>query len=518
MSEAKRRYPVTFLPQRLSVEVEPGKTLMEAARAGGIDIPSYCGGKGKCNKCLVKVAYPKDPERFMEVKSCQVPVFGPTTVEVEPRHMRISGPARVTKKAEISREGPLGLAVDLGTTSIIVGLMEMAAGESLAEVYQINEQQAYGADVMTRLNFIQEQEDGLEVLSRSAREQIGKLMAKLLSECGVAPERVTTVAIAGNPAMEHILLKLPTHTLAQAPFEPFAYKAVRSCAGAIGFPLPEVTPVVVMPCLGGFVGGDAFSVIAATEMMKKSQLVLALDIGTNCEILLGNKDEITMTSTPAGPAFEGTNISCGMRAMPGAITKVDAVDSSLACEVWGGGKALGLCGTGLLDAIAAGLSLGVINHHGIIQKKRGLSEEDHIPLSPGDDGVNLFQEDIRNLQLAKSALRTGVEILMDRRGVKPEDIREVYVVGAFGANLRPESLYAIGALPEFSVPIQTFGGENAVIIGLGKLLKDGLEKTAAEVERKKRHIPLPDAEDFQDRFIHHIDFHGVSNGRDGRKR
>jgi uncharacterized 2Fe-2S/4Fe-4S cluster protein (DUF4445 family) len=360
----------------------------------------------------------------------------------------------------------LGMAFDIGTTTIVGYLMDLLTGKQLGVASAMNPQTKYGADVISRITYVGQEAGGLERLQNVIIEAMNRIIEEAVSNAGYLREDVYAVTVVGNSCMHHLFLGLDPKHIALAPYVPVTGSPQDVDARALGIEINPSGKVYVLPNIAGFVGADTVGVILATEMDQSSEVRLAIDIGTNGEMVLGTRDRLLACSTAAGPAFEGAQISCGMRGTKGAIDSVK-LGEEITYTTIGDGKPKGICGSGLIDAIAVMLAAGIIDHRGRILSAEKLSGSraerfagrvvEHegmlsFMLAAAEEtahGRPLFitQRDVRELQLAKGAIASGVEILLEKYGIRPEDVFEVILAGAFGNYLDKHSACAIGLIP-----------------------------------------------------------------------
>lgn len=399
---------------------------------------------------------------------------------------------------------PLGLAVDLGTSNVAAFLIDLAQGRRLASLGLENPQVAWGADLVSRLT--QAARDGAAAgqLQRAAVDVINALAQELSHEVGARPDDIAAAAVCGNTAMQHLLAGLPVAQLARAPFVAATLDALDLPARSIGLQLAAGASLHLAPQIGGYVGGDHVAALLATEALWSAPgSHLVMDIGTNTEISLVHDGRIWSASCPSGPALEGGHISCGMRAAEGAVESVAAIAGGRwRLELIGQGPALGLCGSGVLDAMAAFVGTGAVDARGRIAGGTGWIE-----LAPAQVGVQALrfrQDDVRAVQLAKSAIRTGVQMLCRQAGLDETGIGRFVIAGAFGAYLDPASAVAIGLLPP--LPRERFSQVgNAAGLGVQQMLSSAeRRRRAVELARGCRHLELSAQPGFQKTFLRNL--------------
>jgi uncharacterized 2Fe-2S/4Fe-4S cluster protein (DUF4445 family) len=472
-------------PRGKSIEVESGTLLLEAAVLAGVIIDAPCGGRGTCKKCKIKIA-------GKEVLACQTKVNSDLKVAVPEQ----SKPT-ISKVVKANEQNPHGAVIDLGTTTLAVSLLDLKSKKGIAFSSFNNPQTILGADVISRISYTLEKKAGLDRLNSLIIRTLEEMLTELLAVSGLSPKNLEKIVIAGNAPMQHILLKESVETLARTPFFPRIKKAYKGKAKALGFKNFADAKIFVFPNIAGFVGGDALADIIKSKIYKTSEISLLLDIGTNTEIVLGNSDRLLCASAAAGPALEGAKISMGMRAEPGAIDKVFVREGNLSFSTISNDLPVGICGSGLVDATAASLNLGLIDYTGRIKSGNKIKISKNIFLTQGD---------IRELQLAKGAIASGIEILIKEYGIRKDDIKTIFLAGAFGNYLNPKSALRIGLLPEISsAKIEPI--EDAVLEGAKAILFSGEGKMlVAELSDKVRHIDLSSHPDFQKKFIKALNF------------
>jgi len=472
-------------PQGKSIEVKSGTSLLEAAALAGIIIDAPCGGHGTCKKCKIKIA-------GKEALACQTKVNSDLKVRV-PQQSK----PRILRLLRANRENPHGAVIDLGTTTLAISLLDLKSKKEIAFISFNNPQAILGADVISRISYALEKKEGLDRLNSLVIRALEEMLRELLMVSALSSKSLRKIMIAGNAPMQHILLKESVETLSRAPFAPRIKKAYKGKAKTLGFENFGDVKIFIFPNIAGFVGGDALADIIKSKIYKTSEISLLLDIGTNTEIVLGNSDRLLCASAAAGPALEGARISMGMRAETGAIDKVFVREGNFSFSTISNDSPVGICGSGLVDAVAASLDLGLIDYTGRIKKGNKIKISKSISLTQGD---------IRELQLAKGAIASGIEILIKEYGIKKEDIKTIFLAGAFGNYLNPESALRIGMVPEISsakiVPV-----EDAVLEGAKEILFSRKnERIISELPHKVKHIDLSSHPDFQEKFIKALNF------------
>jgi len=412
-------------------------------------------------------------------------------------------------RAFLPSDAPVvGLAVDLGTTNVAAYLLDLRDGRRLAGSGLENLQRAYGADIITRLTHAVRTADGRTELARAARKTISMQIETLCESAGVDADRIVDITICGNTAMQHLLLGLPIKQLGAAPFVAVGAEAMEVSANELDLPAAPGAKVWLFPGIGGYVGGDHVADILATQSLQKEGVNIIIDIGTNTEISLAQNDTVHCLSTPSGPALEGSQISCGMRAAEGAIERLHE-DPSGGFFVTTIGKVepVGICGSGVLDAVASMLRSGAIDRRGRIAANHPATIDwfgrRAVRLAPR---VVLTQDDVRAVQLAKGAIRAGIEVLLSAAGLTEDRIDRVIVAGAFGTYIDVESAIAIGMLPPLPTQRFTQVGNSAGLGARLALLSRRMREQAAALTRRCRYIELSSRADFQTSFMRRINF------------
>lgn len=505
--------------QRVSVSCDEAETLLSALLSAGVSgVESPCGGSGRCRKCGVIVSGAVCSLETGRVRSaageellaCRYAPAGDCLVSVKAREaMRVvtagAGPIGVAGAG-------LGAAVDIGTTTVAAFLYDLAEGRRLCAAGERNAQRGYGADVISRITACAAGK--LPALRDAVREQIAALIGRLCREAGRDPAGIKRISIAGNTVMEHLFDGLDPSGIGVAPFTPQSlfgdWRSSRLCLPG----LDAAAEVYLCPCLTGYVGGDITAGLMAAGADRAESLWLYVDIGTNGEMALGDRNGFLTCATAAGPAFEGAEIVCGMEAAAGAIDRVWAENGGVRVHVIGEGKARGLCGSGLIDAAAALLELGAIDETGRLAEAGELPwplNERLFTLPDGSrafrlqDPVYLAARDIRQVQLAKAAIRAGADTLLSRRGKTTEEIDALVIAGGFGSFLDKKSALRVGLIPPVA-PERIRHVGNAAGAGAALALAPGGERRLQALAERCESIELSASGEFMERYIERMTF------------
>ncbi|MBO0816839.1 MAG: DUF4445 domain-containing protein, partial [Actinobacteria bacterium] len=421
-----------------------------------------------------------------------------------------------------------GIAFDLGTTTVVATLLDLATGTPAAVASRLNAQQPFGADVISRISATMLDPAALDRLRRLAQETLAELAAEVCAQGGADPAEVYEVALAGNATMTHLALGIDPEPLGMAPFVMATRLFPEVLAADLGIGVHPRARAVVFPAFGAYVGGDITAGLLASGMDRDARTRLFVDIGTNCEIVLGNREWLLATAAPAGPAFEGAAIRCGMRAADGAIEVVTMTPDALELTVIGDAAPAGLCGSGLVDAVTGLVRLGLLDPSGrfVPEEQAGalapglagrltrLGEERVFVLhwlgEPGDvaRSIYLSQRDVRELQFAKAAIATGWRILLEEAGLEPGDIQQVLLAGSFGSYLSPANAIRLGLVPEIGV-LRVVSAGNVAGEGAKMALLSLRERAAGlALLEEVRYVELSDRADFNDRFVAQLPFPG----------
>jgi uncharacterized 2Fe-2S/4Fe-4S cluster protein (DUF4445 family) len=414
-------------------------------------------------------------------------------------------------------DSPLfGLAVDIGTTSIAAYLVDLETGGIAGKAGAMNPQIAYGEDVISRILYIDENQEGKELLQGRVVNTLEELLSELCAEAGASREQIVDAVIVGNTAMHHIFAGLPVKQLGEAPYVPSVGGSLQFPARAVGLTLAPGAAVYMPPNIAGYVGADHMAMLAATDIWRTERTTIAVDIGTNTEVTLVHNGRRFSCSCASGPAFEGAHISAGMRAAPGAIERVQIIDDQVRVQTIGDQAAVGICGSGVLDAVAVMVDSELINHRGAMEKQHdyaailddGQAAFVLVPAEISGNGRNVAvnRKDVAEIQLAKGAIRAGIEILLKEARIPADEVEDFVIAGAFGTYIDVASAVRIGMFP--ALPLDRFRQVgNAAGMGARLLLiSQGARRRAAEMVEQIEYVELTTYDAFQDEFIRQLSF------------
>jgi uncharacterized 2Fe-2S/4Fe-4S cluster protein (DUF4445 family) len=442
---------------------------------------------------------PRIAESFRTTSEVTATLVGEHLVDVEPGD---------------TRDRMFGASFDIGTTTCVCTLVDLRTGSALAVASTINHQAAFGADVIARTAKAMQGREEIDQLQAAVITTVNELLERVREETGVVPEEIYEAVVVGNATMLHLLCGVSPESIALAPYVATFLDAQELRADQIGFDIHPLGWVALFPSIGAYVGADIVADIVATGLVRDPQVRLLVDVGTNGEIACGNADRAVATAAPAGPAFEGGEVLCGMRAVEGAIEGIDLTDGRVELQVIGGDEVepRGICGSGLIDAVAQLRLVGLLDDGGKMLTREAADEIGH-PLAAHlivrDDvrafqlhgEVVLTQADVRALQFAKGAISTGIETAMRELGLVAADLDEVLLAGSFGSYINPRSAQVVGLVPAVTVDkIKAVG--NTASEGAKMALMSFREREVAwEIPGIVEYIELSGVEDFNDRFI-----------------
>ncbi len=523
MSQKKIR----LFPHGREITSATGHRLMETLVDNNIFLRSDCGGKGVCGKCLVNVI---SPEQEAGLKpACTLKVIREMEIEIPETSMLSS---HIISKAPVvlpdfftasepEPAGPhaLGIAVDLGTTTIAVYLLGLRERKILSSLSVKNPQALYGDDVMTRIGGVGNAPENLSRLQGASVRAIEWGVTSLVDSLGLDPDNLLRMAVVGNPTMIHILCGVDPAPIGVSPYQPAFYEARQNSSRELGFGFKAI-PVHTLPQVSGFLGGDILAATLACDMDNQAVGTLLVDMGTNGELMLRGKDGLFGTSCATGPAFEGAALSSGMQAVPGAIDRVEIDPSTglptLSVLKKSNGKAVpatGICGSGVISGVAELLRTALMAPDGRLNQVSDSPDRTYV-LSPGDPvsgrhHVTITQKDIRAVQLGKAALITGIQFLCQAAGI--DHPTRILIAGAFGSHLGKDDMLTLGMLPDLDPARVEMVGNAA---GTGAIMALCDEKSRQKATELAAHVSVVDLAAnmaFQEQFVKSLSFPEVSN-------
>ncbi len=552
---------LTILPFKKNVTIRTDETVMQALRRGGYEIEGPCNGQGICGKCRIRVENPADvpqtPHRRISktearekgirlacrlVPPDDITVHLPDDFSVDARILEgehLDGielkPAAVvvSKKdaywlqyagqdSEVILQkwdvqfSAKGLAIDIGTTTLVVTLFCLVTGKELSTASSINPQTKFGHDILSRIQK-GSTEEGLAEVAGVVRKELNRLVQAACKKSNAVVDEILDVVIGGNTTMLTLVAAINPEPLGRLPFTVDIKAGASYAAKDFGLDVNPAGRVYVPPIVHAFIGSDITAGVLACGCLEKKKPSLFVDVGTNGEMGINNDGRFIVASTAAGPAFEGMGVSCGIRAVPGAVEAAYFDGETIEIKTIDAQPARGICGSGIIDIMASLLKGGVVNPSGRIKtpdQKEGLQASvaeglvliDDQPVFNIADGVFFTQADIRQLQLAKGAIRTGIDMLMSEANVTAEDLEDITLAGAFGYHLRPDSLATIGLIPDKLARKVRFAGNTSktgcAMMLINASLREYLEKQVQSVE----HLPLAEKISFQKLFIENLNF------------
>ncbi|GAA4654510.1 hypothetical protein GCM10023142_16480 [Anaerocolumna aminovalerica] len=541
---------VTFLPMNKKIQINAGSNLFHAAMENGIDFGGVCSGNRTCGKCKAMITkgnnrkYSKEERKLLTEEernsgirlTCCFTITEDTCVIISGKKEKQSQVSRKEDKIEDSFGNLLtnslakehyGIALDIGTTSVAVRLWNLDRKEFIDEISTKNPQSLYGADVITRITYANSSGDNVRRLAYLIRECCNTLLLRLSAEHNINTNQIEAAVITANTTMSHLFLGKSVEKLAKVPFQGISYEGVKLKASDVGFQMHPNGQVYVMPGIAGHVGSDTLGCILAKDLNHAKGNHLLVDIGTNGEIVLAKEGELMVCSTAAGPAFEGASLHQGMRAIEGAISKVNIRNNLIEVELIGpekgsaltysmnrNGKAvgeigdiypIGICGSGVIEAISELLNNHIMDETGRLLGQEG--DNNYVTLwKHHDKEVILTQKDIRELQLAKGAIYTGIMLLLKEAELSNSQLNYIYLAGAFGSNIDLKKAVHIGLLPPIEPDRINYIG-NGALDGASKVLLGQISKAETEsISKKIKHLELALCKEFQEEFLKAVNF------------
>ena len=541
---------IYFQNENLSIEVPEGTTILEGARKAGVSIESPCNGTGVCGKCRIKLSRSlpgeegaaKAQKEETTALACQTRVTGDIRVRTLPREnngtlkilhsgdrldvpleprivkkflpaegrtLLLAGGERITTEAGDTTVSSFGAVVDIGTTTLVVSLIDLTTGKELASASALNPQAVYAQDVLSRINFAQE-EEGLKQLNAALIRKLNEMIGEIADSQRSDMANIYEAVYSGNTCMLHLAANESPLSLGKYPYTPRITGGSSLSASANGLGISPHGLIYLPPVISAYVGADITSGILATRLQKRNGTTLFVDIGTNGEMVIARDGVLSATSTAAGPAFEGMNITCGMRAAAGAGEYFEIQDGKAEFRTIGNLPPAGICGSGLLDLAGELVSCGAVTKSGRFETdvsklpegiQNRLTKREGKTVFVIDGGVTLTQKDIRQIQLAKGAVRAGIEYLLKSADVRAGEVDEVLIAGSFGYHLRAKSLIHIGLLPGAFEGKIRFVGNTSQTGGEAFLLNRSCREEMEGLVRDVKVLELANYKDFDRLFV-----------------
>jgi uncharacterized 2Fe-2S/4Fe-4S cluster protein (DUF4445 family) len=463
-------------------------------------------GEGERLACQARVLTPTDIRVFVKAAGpyaiLATSEYQP--VELAPRTYRsgdsvVAGTPHGEETLGPYRGGVLGLAVDVGTTTVVAALVDLESGATLATLAERNPQTAYGDDVISRIGYTRDHDGGLADLQAVVVNSLNDLLEEWERSNRQVSKQVYDVVVVGNPTMRDIFFGVDVSSLGVIPFQPQSTNAIMASAAALGIRVNQSARVYGGPLIGGHAGADAVADVLASGMHTRSEPSMVVDIGTNGEVVVGNQDRMLAASCAAGGAYEGYAVSCGVGALEGAISNIALTDGHLSYETIGGKPPIGLCGSGLIDLLAELLRTGLMNRAGKLSTPNKQFTVD------GNAGLVFTQEDVNNLMVARAGMSLDQVALIARWGIAPTDLKHVFLAGAFGNYVSAENAARIGLLPDLPDRVVKLG--NGALEGARLMLLSQEKRQEAEiVARGIEHVRPNEDSDFFDALVDRMCF------------
>ena len=512
-----------------------GANLLKVLLDAGVFVDNPCNGTGICGKCRVrilggsfspmsetekKLLKPEEVQTGIRL-SCMTEVHGEAEAELlqkERSHKVLTHGFMPDFQRDTFASG-YGLAVDIGTTTVVTALVDLAAGEEVANASMINAQKHFGLDVLTRITYEYNHPDsGIGELQKAIVDSLNAMIDEVCQKAAVEKEKIKEIDVAANCTMMHMLLGVDARSIGRAPYKPEFVNARRLMAREIGLELPEDATLYCLPQVSAYIGADIVAGTYVCQLQKEKGNVLFIDIGTNGEIVLAGNGRLLCCSCAAGPALEGMNISSGMRAAEGAVEEVRITEEGILLKTIGGQEAAGLCGSGILSVVKELLKTGIVKKTGVFIKKEKLDEDDYRSEMIRMDGTKrefvlqkqpellVTQGDVRQVQLAKGAILSGFKALLAKARINMEDLDKVMIAGQFGAHLPADSLTGAGILPEAVRDLLVYVGNSSKTGACMTLLSEQVKHEMEELAERMEYMELAETDNYERIFAESMIF------------
>lgn len=526
---------VTILQTGQRIDCKEKENLLKVLLGAGIFVDNPCNGMGLCGKCKVRVLAGEcspmleTEERLLtetEIEegirlSCMTEILGDIEVGIlqrERKHTVLTGGFMPEFERDDFQEG-YGIAIDIGTTTVVTALVDLKSGRELADASMVNAQKHFGLDVLTRITYEYENpQDGAKKLQDAIVRSINEMIGEVCEEAGADRKDIRKISVAANCTMMHMLLGVDARPIGKAPYRPVFLDAKTLPAAKAGLRAGRDTVLYCLPHVSAYIGADIVAGAYVCGLQKQTGNVLFIDIGTNGEIVLAGKGRLYCCSCAAGPALEGMNISSGMRAAEGAVEDVRITEQGIKLAVIGGGKPAGICGSGILAAVKELLRTGIVTKKGAFIKKESLETTDYrYPMIrmngtkrefvlQEDPLLLVTQGDVRQVQLAKGAILSGFTALLKKAGISAEGLDKVMVAGQFGAHLPVDSLVGTGILPEAVKGKLEYVGNSSKTGAYMALMSRRARKEMESLAGKMEYMELAETENYERLFAESMIF------------
>lgn len=531
---------VKIFNEDISFEVEEDVTLLEALVNHGHFIDNPCNGKGTCGKCKVKI-HSGDPGEIGvserkhirekdEAEGIRLSCLITDWTELEVELIQNERKTKVLTKGYIPefemhfKEG-YGISIDIGTTTVAVSLVNLRDGETKADASMVNMQKNFGLDVLTRISYAADNPNGKDKLQEAIVGSINSMIGLVVEETGIDPDEILEIIVSANTTMAHLLMGVDSTSMGRYPYEPAFKESQKVLASEIGLEAGKDTILYTLPHVSAFIGSDVVAGVYVAEMEKKKENQLFIDIGTNGEIVLAKEGKLYSCSCAAGPALEGMNISCGMRAEPGAIEDVLISEKGVELKTIDDEKAIGICGSGILAVVKELLKVGLVKDRGVFVKKEDIAEDDYRYDLIELDGKKreflmhenprlvITQDDVRQVQLAKGAILSGFLALLNVAGITMDDLDVVYVAGQFGSHLPADSLVGTGILPAGVKDKIKYLGNSAKTGAYMALMNDDIKEELNRIAKDIEYVELAVTENYESIFRNSMIYPKFKDGK-----
>lgn len=521
-------------------EVEGGISLLDGLLNKGHFVDNPCNGKGTCGKCRVKIKngdsgdIGPSEKRFLSDKdieygirlACFITKWDELEVEIiqKERKAKVLTGGYMPGFERTFKEG-YGISMDIGTTTVALSLIDLSNGKIITDASMVNMQKNYGLDVLTRISYAGDNEDGLDKLQEAIVGSVNSMIGLVCDEADIEAREIKDIAVGANTTMAHLFLGVDPTSLGRFPYKPEFTETQILKAREIGIEAGEDTTLYVLPHVSAFIGADVVAGAYVAQMEDSDKNKLFIDIGTNGEIVLVKNKKLYACSCAAGPALEGMNISCGMRAAPGAIEDVKISENGVELKVIDDEEPIGICGSGILAVVKELLRTGIITSRGAFVKPKDLEDGDYRKALIKEDGrkrsfimdekrgLYISQADIRQVQLAKGAILSGFIALVNEAGIGLKDLDTVFVAGQFGAHLPEESLIGTGILPPAVEGKIDYLGNSSKTGAYMALMSDDVKKDLDRLAEKIKYVELATTDNYERIFIESSLYPKFEDGR-----